>query len=173
MIDIIRLNREWIMSVSSEPGVDPLLAEKVIRALLLLEGLAKEKIDFVFKGGTALMLHYNSAKRLSIDIDIIIPDKALELKDIFDTIVEVQGFSRWEMHNRAVVNEIEKAHYKFSYEPFHRSAKSEEHILLDILYEDIHYSRVIKLPVSSPFVPTSGQPIYVDVPSVEDLLATS
>ncbi|MBA3986768.1 MAG: nucleotidyl transferase AbiEii/AbiGii toxin family protein, partial [Flavobacteriales bacterium] len=38
------------------------------------EGLAKQKLSFVFKGGTALMLHFNSTKRLSIDIDIILPN---------------------------------------------------------------------------------------------------
>ncbi len=60
-------------------NADKILAEKVIRALLLLEGLTKQKLPFVFKGGTALMLHFNSIKRLSIDIDIILPN---EIKDL-------------------------------------------------------------------------------------------
>ncbi|MFC3414103.1 nucleotidyl transferase AbiEii/AbiGii toxin family protein [Algoriphagus hitonicola] len=51
---------------------DKILVEKVIRALLLLEGLATQKLDFVFKGGTALMLILESSKRLSIDVDIIV-----------------------------------------------------------------------------------------------------
>lgn len=54
-------------------NADKILAEKVIRALLLLEGMTKQKLYFVIKGGTALMLHFNSTKRLSIDIDIILP----------------------------------------------------------------------------------------------------
>jgi hypothetical protein len=32
---------------------------------LLLEGLAKQKLSYVFKLGKALMLHFNSTKRLS------------------------------------------------------------------------------------------------------------
>lgn len=45
------------------------LLEKMIRALMLLEGLSKSGLTFIFKGGTALMLLLDSAKRLSIDID--------------------------------------------------------------------------------------------------------
>jgi len=32
------------------------LVEKLVRALKLLEGLVEENLDFVFKGGTSLML---------------------------------------------------------------------------------------------------------------------
>ncbi len=75
MIDKQSLDIEWINNVSSKKrNADRILVEKVIRALLLLEGLARVKLDFVFKGGTALMLLLNSSKRLSIDIDIIIQE---------------------------------------------------------------------------------------------------
>ena len=74
MISQKEISIDWINKVSKENrNADKILVEKVIRALLLLEGLVKEKLPFVFKGGTALMLHLNSTKRLSIDIDIILP----------------------------------------------------------------------------------------------------
>ena len=75
-------------------NADKFLVEKVIRALLLLEGLAKQNLSFVFKGGTALMLHFNSTKRLSIDIDIILPSEPTNLESILDTIVQEQEFLR-------------------------------------------------------------------------------
>jgi len=66
MINLNEISSEWLNKVSKQHrNVDKILAEKVIRALLLLEGLAKQKLSFVFKGGTALMLHFNSTKRLS------------------------------------------------------------------------------------------------------------
>jgi len=66
MIDREKITIEWIEKVSkANRNADKILVEKVIRALLLLEGLVKQNISFVFKGGTALMLHLNSAKRLS------------------------------------------------------------------------------------------------------------
>ncbi|MCB0650201.1 MAG: nucleotidyl transferase AbiEii/AbiGii toxin family protein, partial [Saprospiraceae bacterium] len=70
MISNQSLSPEWIKQVSKNNGkADPGLVEKVIRALLLLEGLVESKLDFVFKGGTALMLLLGSTKRLSIDIE--------------------------------------------------------------------------------------------------------
>jgi hypothetical protein len=64
MIDKEKITVEWIEKVSkANRNADKILVEKVIRALLLLEGLAKQKLSFVFKGGTALMLLLNSAKR--------------------------------------------------------------------------------------------------------------
>ncbi|MFA5229527.1 MAG: hypothetical protein WC446_07245 [Candidatus Paceibacterota bacterium] len=57
MIDTTQLNIEWISKVSKlNRNADKILIEKVIRALLLLEGLVQSEIPFVFKGGTSLML---------------------------------------------------------------------------------------------------------------------
>ena len=57
MINQKEITVEWLAEVSKKHrNVDKILTEKTIRALLLLEGLAKQNIDFVFKGGTALML---------------------------------------------------------------------------------------------------------------------
>jgi hypothetical protein len=71
MININEISSEWLTQVSKQHhNADKILAEKVIRALLLLEGLAKQKLTYVFKGGTALMLHFNSIKRLSTKITI-------------------------------------------------------------------------------------------------------
>lgn len=66
MIDKDKITLDWITKVSKENrNADKILVEKVIRAFSLLEGLVKQKFSFVFKGGTALMLHLNSSKRLS------------------------------------------------------------------------------------------------------------
>jgi hypothetical protein len=51
---------EWIKKFSaSNQGADKILVEKTIRALTLLEGLAKSNLNFIFKGGTALMLGHH------------------------------------------------------------------------------------------------------------------
>lgn len=57
----------WMKQVASENKFsDLVLIEKSIRAFSLLESLVLSGCPFVFKGGTALMLHLDSAKRLSI-----------------------------------------------------------------------------------------------------------
>lgn len=57
MINQQKISIEWINKISKENhNADKILVEKVIRALLLLEGLVKQELPFIFKGGTALML---------------------------------------------------------------------------------------------------------------------
>lgn len=173
MIDATQLNIDWISKVSkSNRNVDKILVEKVIRALLLLEGLVQAEVPFVFKCGTSLMLHFNSSKRLSIDIDIdiIVAQKVEFLDEILSSVASKQGFTRVEPQLRITQSDIEKAHYKFFYAPIHKTAKEEEYILLDILFEEIAYAQIVKLPIVSPFVPVKGDPITVRVPCLEDLL---
>lgn len=172
MINPDKISLEWIKQVSHKNrNADNILVEKVIRALLLLEGLVKKKLNFVFKGGTALMLHFNSTKRLSIDIDIILPETPDDLELIFGEIAIAQGFMRYELQHRVTDSKIKKEHYKFFYKPLSKSRSNEEYILLDILYESINYEKVIQLPIQSNFVPTQDESIFVAVPCLADILA--
>jgi len=171
MINQALITTDWINEVSKENRkADKILIEKVIRALLLLEGLAKQKLNFVFKGGTALMLLLNSTKRLSIDIDIILPESPGNLDEILDAAAKEQGFLRKEFRNRIAQSNIKKTHYKFFYIPIHKSNSDEENVLLDILFEDINYGKVIQIPVQSLFVPIEAKPLLVNVPCLEDIL---
>lgn len=79
---------------------------------MLVEGLVRQKLSFVFKGGTALMLHFNSTRRLSIDIDIIMPEKPSNLDEIMDEVAKEQNFLRKEQQQRVKNTKIDKAHYK-------------------------------------------------------------
>lgn len=171
MIDQGEITKEWIDTVSkTNKKTDKILIEKVIHALLLLEGLVEQNLPFVFKGGTALMLHFNSNKRLSIDIDIILPKENEKLDDILNLVVAGKGFVRKELQRRNVNSKIKKEHYKFFYTPVHRSNKAEDYILLDILFERANYQNIIQLPIQSTFVPMTDKPILVNIPSLEDIL---
>lgn len=58
---------EWITEVAQKMGVhDKSLIEKTIRAFSLLEALVRSDCPFLFKGGSSLMLHLNTSKRLSM-----------------------------------------------------------------------------------------------------------
>jgi hypothetical protein len=170
MIDKERITLEWIEKVSqANRNVDKILVEKVIRALLLLEGLVKQKLSFVFKGGTALMLHLNSTKRLSIDIDIIMSEKPDNLYDNLDKLAVEQGFIRKEEQQRTTNSKIDKAHYKFFYTPLHKTNTDEEHVLLDILFEEVHYQKLKDIKIQSSFVPVKENPLTVKTPCLEDI----
>jgi predicted nucleotidyltransferase component of viral defense system len=171
MINQKEITSEWISKVSkANKNADKVLIEKVIRALLLLEGLVKQKIEFIFKGGTALMLHFNSTKRLSIDIDIILPKGEKSLNSIFDNVVKEQGFIKKEEQIRESSSKIKKTHFKFFYSPLYKTNKIEDNVLLDILFEEVNYQNIIQLPITSAFVPIIDKPLLVNLPSLEDIL---
>jgi predicted nucleotidyltransferase component of viral defense system/putative lipoic acid-binding regulatory protein len=162
---------EWLANVSKKHKIkDKGLVEKAIRALLLLEGLAKQNINFVFKGGTALMLHFNSSKRLSLDIDIILPQEIENFEISLDVVAENQGFIRKELQQRTTQSKIKKEHYKFFFTPLHKTNKDEEYVLLDVLYEQVNYNHLLSMPIQSDFIPMTGTPLFVNIPSLDDIL---
>lgn len=170
MIDPGVLHIDWINEASAKNNkADKILVEKVVRALLLLEGLSASGLKFIFKGGTALMLMQGSTRRLSIDIDIIVPDK-IELDDIFETIVKDKGFTRFEFQERKALSNIEKEHYKFHYVPSHKTTQAEEYVLLDILFEKPQYQQINSIDIDSTFVFQKGSPMQVQVPGFADIL---
>jgi len=110
MISSNCLSIDWISKVSARKNkADKILVEKVIRSLHLLEGLVETKLDFIFKGGTALMLLLDAPGRLSIDVDIIMEEKT-DLKISLDEIIKNKGFTRYELQDRKANTHIDKAH---------------------------------------------------------------
>ena len=171
MIQKNTLTIEWIEKVSqAHRKADRILVEKVIRALMLLEGLANSGMPFIFKGGTALMLLTDSPKRLSIDIDIILHQTPKNLEEILNSFVASQGFNKLELQHRHIESTIKKAHYKFYYTPIHKSNQTEEYILLDILFESNHYPKIITTSITSSFLLNDGDDAIVQVPSIEGFL---
>ena len=170
MISEKSLNIDWIKSVSSKNrNADKILIEKVIRALLLLEGLSESELDFVFKGGTALMLMQGSTKRLSIDIDIVTSDKS-NLEPMFEKFLGRKHFTRLELQERKATSDIDKAHYKLYYLPVYKTAQEEEYILLDILFEKLQYQKTLSIDIDSSFLQQSGETVKVKVPCFEEML---
>jgi len=161
----------WIAKTAKNYKSDPILVEKVIYALTLLENLASGELKFIFKGGTALMLLFKKPKRFSIDIDIIVPNKPENLNKIFNKVIECSIFTKIEKDERITKSTIDKEHYKFFYKPKTKSLGYEQYILLDILYEYSHYGEnVIELEINSPFISIKGENRTVTVPMSEAIL---
>jgi hypothetical protein len=111
----------------------------------------------------------NSTKRCSIDIDIIVSKKQ-DLDEFLNFFLTEQGFTRFELQERKANTDIEKAHYKFFYEPIHKSNLAEDYVLLDVLFEEPHYTKLLDWPIESSFVQQDGEPVLVKIPSHEDIL---
>lgn len=160
---------EWIRSIQKKTKTDPGLVEKVVWALTLLEQLQCSGLDFIFKGGTSLILLLQEPRRLSIDIDIIVqPQYRDDLPAIVQSIANRGIFVRVEAQVRSTGKTIPKAHYKF----FYRSAlfAKEEPLLLDVLFEENPYTCLEMLPICSSFVQCDENATNVKVPSVNCIL---
>lgn len=171
MIDYKAIDVNWIENVSkANRNADKTLVEKTIRAFVLLEGLASAGLPFVFKGGTSLMLLTKSSKRMSIDIDIIMPDVPSHLTETLEDIAKKQGFVRVEPQERKGVAKIPKTHYKFWYTPVCRTANDVDCVLLDILTELVPYTDIRQEEIASKFLPIVEPKTLVKMPSANDLL---
>lgn len=162
---------DWLLSHRSKAGlskINPPLAEKMIYALTLVEQLAINKLDFIFKGGTSLILLLNDSGRFSIDIDIITTATRQQIEKVLQQICLARPFTRFELNgHRSYKEGIPKAHYQL----FYNSAlsKKEDHILLDILFEDHAYPALMDLPVKAEWLLTDGDHTLVKVPTIESI----
>lgn len=124
------------------------LAEKMVYALTLLEHLKLKGLDFIFKGGTSLVLMVDEFHRFSKDIDIIVHTKPDNLHEIFDAVVADAPFIKWEESERKNDEfQVPKEHYKFTYKESKPSKFPEKPILLDIIFVENSYpeTRVVKV----------------------------
>lgn len=161
---------EWITKVAKDHNIkDYALVEKTIRAFSLLEALVRSGCPLLFKGGSSCMLHLNTSKRLSIDIDIICPP-GTRIEDYLHRYSSEYGFGEVKLVERISRTDVPKTHAKFFYQVAYPATGGEDKILLDVLFEDIHYANVVTLPIQSPFLKTEGEPVMVNLPSREDLL---
>lgn len=161
---------EWIEKVARENHVkDIALAEKAIRAFSLLEALVRSGCPLLFKGGTAEMLHMNSSKRLSIDVDIICPP-GTQIEDFLKVYSAEYGFGDVELVERVSRTDIPKKHAKYYYQVSYPAGGRQDKILLDVLFEENHYTNVMSLPIQSPFLKKEGEPVMVNLPSYQDML---
>ena len=163
--------REWINSFKQQKHlkrINPPIVEKMIHAFSLLQHLKVHGLDFTFKGGTSLILLLEKSRRFSVDIDIITTQTRDEIEAILDKVVAHSHFKKWDLQDRRSYKEgIPKAHYEFDYESsLHQKA---HFILLDILFEENDYPRILSAPIQSEWI-ESDVVMNVDIPSIESIL---
>jgi len=152
-------------------SADPLLVEKNIHALHLLEKLIEKELDFVFKGGTALILLLEEPIRFSIDIDILMKPSYLSesLNSTLESIVSENGpFNKLEEDER-VNKGIPKKHFKFYYESV-VSNKYPQYVLLDILFDNVIYTETEKIPIKNALINTCAPYVEALCPTLNSLL---
>lgn len=171
MINEKCFTEEWLDAFKKQPAhrrIDKIILEKMIYALHLLERLKANGLDFVFKGGTSLVLLLEEGNRFSIDIDIICKTDRKELEATLNKVVETSRFTAVEPdEHRSYQPGVPKAHYGFSFDSVINDQYSGQ-ILLDVLIDDSVYPQLIEKPVQTKWIETESKTI-VSVPSIDSI----
>lgn len=168
MIPPDRHTREWIIAQQARLGMaDPIILEKAVFALTLLDLLGRTDLDFVFKGGTALLLHLPQPNRLSIDIDIVCNEPKPDFESALDELLGKSPFLRWDEQTRGERRLPGRRHYRFHFQS--PTQGQEMHILLDVVTEPNVLTHIVERPVNTAFLEIA-EPIAVKTPRLESLL---
>jgi hypothetical protein len=150
-------------------GCNQDILERSLYALTLLGHLAETGLPFIFKGGTSLLLHLPTVRRLSIDIDIVCGEKPDVINEVVARIAKLPPFLRAEEHVRDHYIKLpHRRHFKFYY----RSAigkQPEVPILLDVVEESRIHHQIVERPIQTSFLKPERE-IKVKLPTVESLL---
>lgn len=152
------------------PAANLQLLEKTIGALYLVENLAGNGLDFIFKGGTSLVLLLNVLKRFSVDVDIITTESKRKVLQCINNIVENDNiFIRVEENKRenSASQRMDLQHYKFFFES--AIDRTEKYILLDIAYEENKYPQIISKKIQNDKLKVTSE-LEVKLPSIESIL---
>lgn len=161
-------NEEHIRELQKISHKDPSLLERVVYAFGLLEALAKVGMPFIFKGGTCLLLLLKHPQRLSTDIDIVVKP-CIDVDKYLALASNIFPFKEVKEQKRIGKNGIIKRHFKFVYDspinnrPFY--------ILLDVLFQDNHYSELIQREIRNELLLTEPEYISVFTPSINCILS--
>ena len=167
MIDRKTYGLEYIQNLQQRYRTDPGLLERVLYAFGLLEALVKVGMKFIFKGGTSLMLLLEHPLRLSTDIDIIV-DPGTDVDRYIEAAGNIFPFLRREEDFRIGKNNIEKRHFKFIY--YSPVRQQEFYILLDIVFMESPYERVVTKLIRNDLLVTEPEELLVTIPTTECIL---
>ena len=170
MIDNLTYSKEWIEKLKSQKdiSINPPVLEKMIYALSLVEQLVLENLDFIFKGGTSLILLQNDFNRFSIDVDIITSETNERIEEVLERICKKGIFSSFSLDDRkSNIGKIPKSHYKIQFNSLYNIQSS--FIFLDVLFEKSPYPIILSLPIKSKWLSVSQPLVSVSVPSKESI----
>jgi hypothetical protein len=160
---------EWLEKFKKQKEhkrIDKIILEKMIYALHLLERIKANGLNFVFKGGTSLVLLLKEGNRFSIDIDIICKTDRKELEEVLNKVIESSHFTEWKLdEHRSYQPGVPKAHYKFSFDTKQLGSGT---LLLDILIENSIYPAQVEMPVNTKWIETEVETM-VTVPTIDSI----
>lgn len=168
MINPATFTAEHIHNIQQQNKRDPVLIERVIFAFGLLEAIARSGLSFIFKGGTSLMLLMDKPRRFSTDIDIVVEPGA-DIDKYIEIASTIWPFVKTTEQIRNAVSKIEKRHFKFAFSS--PLTGREQTILLDVLFEENHYSTTIEKNIENELLLIELPAVSVRLPNANCILA--
>jgi len=160
---------EWLDSFKKQnkhKRIDKAILEKMIYALHLLERIKANGLEFIFKGGTSLVLLLEEGNRFSIDIDIICNTDREALETTLNKVIDSSNFKSFDLdEHRSYKEGVPKAHYSFAFDSATKGKYSGT-IFLDVLIEDSIYPELTEKPVQTKWIETENETKVV-VPSID------
>lgn len=170
MISDKNFDKERINKLAKNHNVSNEHLEKLACAFKVLETLSENQIDFIFKGGTSILLLLNKLNRLSIDIDILCPKNKKE--EIISRIKNIKSsfFSKIDEQKRPPKPGVDKAHFQFNYDSVIDEEVEESFVLLDVVFEDDVYSLVQIKDINNGLFDFEEPIFKVNLPTIDELI---
>lgn len=169
MIKNTSFTKDWLDTFRAKKehkGIDVTILEKMVHALSLLEHLKLAGLDFVFKGGTSLVLLLEEGNRFSIDIDIISIVERDPLEMTLNGVVANSHFKSHTLNERRSYKEgVPKAHYTFEFDSVY-NPNVPGTILLDILFDSANYPELIESAVDISWISVAEPITTITTPSI-------
>lgn len=174
MISLESVSKEHIFEQSQRLKIqDPAVLERTIHAFILLERLTLSRMDFLFKGGTALMLLLERPQRVSVDIDIICTVPKKNFETAMRKWVRHPPFTKWEPDTRESDKEPPtRRHYKLYYNAVCGGFRN-PYVLLDVVEDDcgVASENILQKEIDCSFLALEGTLSKVRVPIIDAILA--
>ena len=169
MIDKESFYDKHIRNVCQKYGLTYELTQRAIYALGMVEALCKVGLDFVFKGGSSLMLLFKTPKRLSTDVDILVsPD--CDIDEYIKKASEIFPFVSCEESIRKTTKSISKKHFRIHYQSPKNSKTFS--VIVDVLFSNNNYKKTEMVPINGGLLLSDEtNDLMVKIPTHECLLA--
>lgn len=168
MIDAKTFSKEHFAKLKNRKTVNPPILERALFALGLVEALRKVDMDFIFKGGSSLMVLLEKPMRLSTDVDILV-EPGYDIDSYIDKASVIFPFLRKEESIRSTNKNIEKRHFRFYFKSISKPDE-ELSVLLDVVFEHNPYPNLLEKNIDNELLINSSDPIKVHVPNIDSII---
>ncbi|NBB80279.1 MAG: hypothetical protein GVY36_12695 [Verrucomicrobia bacterium] len=147
---------------------DLLMLERCTLALELVGRLRQHGLDFIFKGGTSLLLQLPEPRRLSIDVDILC-NEAGKLPEVLDKVCAQAPFTGWVYQEHRERDEPPTKHYAVYFDSVVGTADADWMVLIDVIDSEDPYARLEEKELKASFV-TPVESVSLKMPSLSSML---